>query len=180
MDAIKTQYSDDPWLSALPIGGNAADWLTDPGLLTDDVRRSCDDPLVLRVLHDCRAELPASVHAALPGAFSTMGWQREISMRAGDMLVVHARTFAPAETVTAHAWLESLGERPLGHALAKLGDNARVAMQYCDSSLISGDLAPPDECDGWSRRSLFEFDGLPLMLFEHFTAALLQRERRRT
>ncbi|MEO0574049.1 MAG: chorismate lyase [Pseudomonadota bacterium] len=176
---MSTESGDMLWQHALPMAGNAADWLGDPGLLTDDVRRSCDDPLVLSVLHDGRARLPANVHAALPGAFSREGWQREISMRAGEMLVVHARTFAPAETIAAHDWLESLGTSPLGHALAKLGDAARVDMQYCDSTLITGDLAPPAECDGWSRRSLFEFDGLPLMLFEHFTAALLQRARLR-
>ncbi|MEL6868482.1 MAG: chorismate lyase [Pseudomonadota bacterium] len=174
-----TSHDNNPWRAALPMSGNAADWLGDPGLLTDDVRRSCTGPLTLDIIHDGRALLPDIVTAALPGTFSNAGWHREISMRMNGVLVVHARTFAPRETLDAHPWLEALGTNPLGHALAKMGDAARVDMQFCESSVLQGELAPPATCDGWSRRSLFQFDTLPLLLFEHFTTALLTQRRRR-
>ncbi|MEM8546544.1 MAG: chorismate lyase [Pseudomonadota bacterium] len=157
--------------------GHAADWLTQPGLVTRAVQRAAGAPLLLDVLQEGNATFGPDVLHVLPPGSTTTGWEREIIMHANGQTLVHATTSVPATTLAAEPWLATLGKRPLGYALARHPAAHRTRMLYCRSDRLPGGQVPRTGPDGWSRRSLFDLDGHALLLIEHFAATLLNWPR---
>ncbi|MEM1440321.1 MAG: chorismate lyase [Pseudomonadota bacterium] len=160
------------WQATAPVTGDFADWLVSERLMTPDIRRSFEAPVRIEVLAEGATALPDEVAALVAGNDAAAGWLREIVMYSGDTLLVHALCYAPERTLAAHPWLMDLGANPLGGQLAQRNDVARVAQHYSRSdALTAGDARVG--AGGWSRRSLFDIGGAPLVLFEHLSAGFV-------
>lgn len=165
-----------PWDFAVDIDGTLRDWLVSDRLMTPDIRRSFADPLRISVLREEQVRLPADVIEVMADCPDD-GWLREITMHAGDTLLVHALCFAPESTCLHHPWLLSLGEQPLGGTLAALDDVHRVSKSYCRSDRLADGIRSMAGAGAWSRRSLFDLQGTPLVLVEHLSTALTSHTR---
>lgn len=165
------------WLPGSALGcyeGDAAlrSWLLTPGLLTQRIREAAGEAYSMRVLHEGPAPTAAAgddVRGATPDHL------REIEMRCGGALWLHARTRVPAATLAAQPWLGRVGTRTLGEAL---GEHTAVlerepflyAMLSADAPVVAracalADIAPRPL---WVRRSAFRADGAPFELEEVF------------
>ncbi|MEO0617239.1 MAG: chorismate lyase [Pseudomonadota bacterium] len=164
------------WLATAAVTGDFADWLVSERLMTPDIQRSFEAPVHIRVLAEGATALPDEV-AALVAESDAAGWLREIVMYSGDTLLVHALCYAPERTLAAHPWLMDLGANPLGGQLAQRDDVARVAQHYSRSDVLANGNARVG-AGGWSRRSLFDIGGAPLVLFEHLSAGFVGVPRR--
>lgn len=165
-----------PWAFAANIDGTLGDWLVSDRLMTPDIRRSFSDAVRITVLREDRVALPADVIDVI-GDCPADGWLREITMHAGETLLVHALCFVPAATSDQHPWLMALGNQPLGGKLAELDGVSRVSKSYCPAERLGDDVASLAGPGAWSRRSLFDLQGAPLVLIEHLSAALTERPR---
>ncbi|MEM6818270.1 MAG: chorismate lyase [Pseudomonadota bacterium] len=160
------KFDDDQWRPIADVDGHYADWLVRRGLLTPDLRASFADPVVVDLLKEGTRAAP-SWALSLLGAADRDGWYREITLGVGGTVLVHAACFAPSRTLRQHPWIQELGTQPLGSTLARIPDTTRAEMLFAPGSAL-GDSA----ADGWSRRSVFDVAGAPLMLVEHLAAEL--------
>ena len=122
-----------PWTFAANIDGTLGDWLVSDRLMTPDIRRSFAESVRITVLREDHVAMPSDVIdviADCPGD----GWLREITMHAGQTLLVHALCFVPAATSDQHPWLLALGDQPLGGKLAELDGVSRVSQSYCQAA----------------------------------------------
>lgn len=163
------------WQATAAVTGYFADWLVSERLMTPDIKRSFEAPVRIEVLAEGATALPDEVTTLVAGN-DAMGWLREIVMYSGDTLLVHALCYAPERTLAAHPWLMDLGANPLGGQLAQRDDVARVAQHYSRSDALANGEARVG-AGGWSRRSLFDIGGAPLVLFEHLSAGFVDVPR---
>ena len=88
-----------PLISSPEVPEEVRSWLAETGSLTARVRERCDGRFRLRVIGE---------------AWYEKHWQRDIAMYCDETPLLFARTLVPCETLIAHPWLTTLGERPLG------------------------------------------------------------------
>ncbi len=168
--------AETEWANSVDVVGTAAGWLASDRLMTPDIRRSFDTDVRITVLREDNVTLPNDVRDVIDNC-PAEGWLREITMHVGDTLLVHALCFAPLTTCERHPWLTTLGDAPLGGQLAQLGDVSRVSKSYCRADALASDVASRAGHGAWSRRSLFDIQGEPLVLIEHLSAALTSQPR---
>ncbi|MEL6215519.1 MAG: chorismate lyase [Pseudomonadota bacterium] len=160
------KFDDELWRPIADVDGHYADWLVRRGLLTPDLQASFADPVVVDLLDEGTRTAPTWALNLLDPA-DRDGWYREITLGVGDTVLVHAACFAPSRTLHQHPWLQELGTQPLGSTLARIPNTMRAEMLFAPGSALSTTAV-----DGWSRRSVFDVAGAPLMLVEHLAAEL--------
>ena len=106
---------------------------------------------------------------------TTTAQVREVILWCNDMPCVYAQSWLPQHTVNRFKPLADLGERPLGdyifrQAGLKRGTIEAAQLQVSGSSL--SDLAGTSPC--YARRSVFQLNGLPLLVAEVFLPATAQ------
>ena len=149
-----TGYRPDPVLHS---------WLTAGGLLTERLQRLAGAGFRLEELSRVAGE---------PSRGDTL---RRVILWCGANACVYAETSLPASTVSAHPWLATLGEAPLGNTLSARLDARRGAFEYI--LLRPEDYPaqiPADTADQlWARRSAFLTEPEPLTVTEIFLPGLL-------
>ncbi|MEL7022478.1 MAG: chorismate lyase [Pseudomonadota bacterium] len=156
------------WQPHAAVDGHYADWLLRRGLLTPDLQASLGEAVAIDVLSEGYRSAPSWTADLVPSE-PALGWCREITMSFGGRVYVHAECYAPAATIRAHRWLESLGAKPLGGALAELPDTRRTSMAFSNDAQAGNTRV---ESSAWARRSVFEVQGHPLFLIEYLSPAL--------
>lgn len=143
-------YAGDPRLRS---------WLLTPGLLTQRFRDTCGPTFRVRRLPE-----------------RTIGAQlwREVEMCQGDRAWVFARTRFPLATLAAEPWLATIGDTPLGEAVAAHGGVTRSEFEYSELGAHHDVVAcalrqaalPPQSL--WTRRSEFRVHAHSFHLQEVF------------
>lgn len=137
----------------------------------------------VRVLRDRSGQLLPD-EAMLLGRRRGRARVREVVLYAGRLPVLAARTVCIARRLLAHSQLISLGRRALGELLFAHGrprwlqrEHARIGPGMRLDSLVRQAVPDPPafvrRCH--ARRTLFLFDGLPLLVTEIFLPAMLHR-----
>lgn len=167
-----------PRVRALPL--EWADWLFDPGSLTQRLRRKCPNHFCVHVLHQGWARPTLDETRALGLRSNAWAWIREVRLMCGEQPWVFARTLIPPTTLRGRGRrLIHLGNRPLGQVLfadprIRRGpvEIARLVVgQKLHRRAFIGLVEPPDAI--WGRRSIFWIDGHhPLLVCEIFLPAL--------
>ncbi|MBS1200131.1 MAG: chorismate lyase [Proteobacteria bacterium] len=104
-------------------------WLTEPGLVTERVRRHCGGEFGLRVV-DERHDVLSAADAAALGVTDLSAFVREIELTCDDTACVFAQTLVPAATLAAEPWLALLGRDAIGSRLASLGGAVRDPLEF--------------------------------------------------
>jgi chorismate-pyruvate lyase len=151
-------------------------WLTCDGLLTERLQRLPGVRLEVLAETDVRLT-PRQRH--LVGTRDTSGRLREISLQSGDTRYVFATSLIPDSLVRTYAWLEELGEQPLGATLTAHLKVPRSKFRFrklaadeplAEQAAVEGNCGPL-----WSRQSTFQLpDGL-ILVSEVFLPALAPR-----
>jgi chorismate--pyruvate lyase len=154
-------------------------WLTEAGLLTERIRRSCAGDFGLRVV-DERHDLLSPQDATALRVQDLSAFVREVELTCDDAARVFAQTLVPAATLAAEPWLALLGNDPLGPRLATLGGALRDPLEF--TLLGPGDAllaracrqmpAPPGTL--WARRARYRLATHCLMVQEVFLPGVLQ------
>jgi len=148
-------------------------WLTEPGLLTERVRRGCAGEFGLRVV-DERHDLLAPEDAAALRVQDLSAFVREVELTCDGAARVFAQTLVPAATLAAEPWLALLGNDPLGPRLALLGGALRDPLEYarlspgeplCGRALHDSD---PGRVGLWARRARYRLGPHCLVVQEVF------------
>ena len=173
-------WSSRPFARPFALPAGLADWLFDPGSLTQRLRRSCPARFCVRVLHQSWARPSRDETRALGLRLDAWTWIREVQLLCGEQPWVFARTLIPAATLRGRGRrLTRLGSRPLGQVLFADPKVHRgpveiapiVAGQRLHQHAFAGFAEPPDAI--WGRRSVFWIDGrCPLLVCEIFLPAL--------
>ena len=165
---------DAHWQDAatLRLPAELAGWILEPASLTARLKRHCS-AFRVQLLNERAARLPAFLRPLLPDADA--GQLREVMLWCDDMPCVYAQSWLPQHTVNSFKPLADLGERPLGdyifqQAGLKRGTIEAAQLQVSGSSL--SDLAGTSPC--YARRSVFQLNGLPLLVAEVFLPATAQ------
>jgi chorismate--pyruvate lyase len=161
----------DGWLPAAPAA--AADWLREPGLLTERLRACCAGATGLTVISEAEAPLAAD-DAAVLRAPGSSAYVREIELTCDGRPWVFAQTLIPQATLARQRWLASLGRAALGERLAAVAGIERGPLEF--ARLVAGDRlyrrALRDRHDPpaalWARRSWFAIEGDRLLVQEVF------------
>ena len=157
-------------------------WLTDPGSLTERIRRRCDTFAVLMLRQ--RLAVPHADEAALLGLRrGELAWLREVLLVADGVPVVFARSILPRRNLRG-AWrlFHGIGARPLGAALfadprirraplAYIRLDRRDARYHCAHAALAPAALPPIL---WARRSLFRLRGRALLISEVFLPTIVE------
>ena len=167
-----------PWSERLdgfdaPVGKAAADWLQEPGLLTERLRACCGGRPGLVVVAEYEAPISAADAAQLRAAGNAT-FVREIELTCDGRPWIFAQTLIPQATLARHRWLSTLGEAALGERLASIPGIMRGPLEFArlgrPSALYQRALCrradPPPAL--WARRSWFAIDGDRLMVQEAF------------
>ena len=171
------RWTQDP--AALEAGAAVREWLTEPGLLTERVRRGCAGAFGLRVV-DERHGLLAPLDAEALQVQDLSAFVREVELTCDGAARVFAQTLVPAATLAAEPWLALLGNDPLGPRLATLGGALRDPLEFSlltpDDSLYDRacrDLrTPPGHL--WARRARYRLATHCLIVQEVFLPGVLQ------
>jgi chorismate--pyruvate lyase len=169
------------WTTALeslhpdPMAGG---WLTEPGLLTERVRRHCGGEFGLRVVDERRDVLSAADADALDVA-DLSAFVREVELTCDHTTCVFAQTLVPAATLTAEPWLAALGKDALGPRLASLGGAVRDPLEF--ARLTPGDALfaraarglPVEPPALWARRARYRLATHCLIVQEVFLPGAL-------
>ena len=153
-------------------------WLTEPGLLTERVRRHCSGESGLRIVDERRGVLSAA-DAATMGVADLSAFVREVELTCDHTPCVFAQTLVPAATLAAEPWLAALGKEALGPRLASLGGAVRDPLEF--ARLTPGDalfaraardlpVSPPAL---WARRARYRLATHCLVVQEVFLPGAL-------
>jgi chorismate lyase len=132
-------------------------WLTEPGLLTERMRRECGTAFRLNVIDE---------------SLSSTEFRRAIELLVDDRAWIYAETTVPAATLQQHDWLRRLGTRPLGEWLRDRPDITREDLEFCrvydDDAQVARALsrAQIDSQPLWVRRTRLAVAGAPFVLHE--------------
>ncbi len=178
---VEKQETSARWSGCLPasVPAGLAAWLADDGLLTPRIRSFQPAGFRLSVHAEYRRPLRQEERRLLDPA-SGDALVREISMGGAAGEVVVAESVIPATTLDRFPGLAALGERPLGEALAKLGEMHRSRFEY--AVFEPGQASYPALPDGmtpqrlFGRRSVIRVAGAPILVFEYFTVGLATPE----
>lgn len=170
-----------PWSGTLPasVPAGLIGWLADHGLLTPRIRSFQPASFRLAVHAESRRPLGAEERDLLDDD-DGVALVREISMggAAGELVV--ASSIIPATTLARLPSLATLGDRPLGEALARLKDVSREPFEY--AVFEPGDSGYPDLPERmaperlFARRSVIRAAGAPILVVEYFPASLAAPE----
>lgn len=154
------------------------EWLLEPGSLTRKLQTERDGAFRLELIEQVSEPLPHGIAALLDAHAGDPGHRRDVRLHAGAAACIYASSFWPERTERDQAWLESLGERPLGDALFTHPDASRGPIEVAE--VIPGDplmrrigtsAAPTGSV--WARRSVFRIGGAaPLLVHEFFLPVL--------
>ena len=168
-----TRWSEhlDAWLPAAPAA--AAEWLREPGLLTERLRACCAGATGLVVVSEAEAPLTAE-DAVLLHAPGSTAFVREVELTCGGRPWIFAQTLVPAATLARQRWLASLGRTALGERLAAVPGIERGPLEFARLSAgdrlharaLHGRMDPPAAL--WARRSWFAIAGDRLLVQEVF------------
>jgi chorismate--pyruvate lyase len=171
------RWTPDP--AALEADRVVLGWLTEPGLLTERVRRGCDGEFGLRVV-DERHDLLDPADAGALGVQDLSTFVREVELTCDGAARVFAQTLVPAATLAAEPWLALLGNDPLGPRLATLGGALRDPLEFAELGPGDGLFAracretrfPPRSL--WARRARYRLATHCLIVQEVFLPGVLQ------
>jgi len=171
------RWTPDP--AALEADRAVLAWLTEPGLLTERVRRGCTGEFGLRVV-DERQDLLDPADAAALGVQDLSTFVREVELTCDGAARVFAQTLVPAATLAAEPWLALLGNDPLGPRLAILGGALRDPLEFTRLGPADGLFAracrdtrvPPRSL--WARRARYRLATHCLIVQEVFLPGVLQ------
>jgi chorismate--pyruvate lyase len=171
------RWTPDP--STLEADAVAFGWLTEPGLLTERVRRGCSGEFGLRVV-DERHDLLAPQDAEALRVRDLSAFVREVELTCDGAARVFAQTLVPAATLVAEPWLALLGNDPLGPRLAMLGGALRDPLEFTllrpDDALFARACretpVPPEGL--WARRARYRLATHCLIVQEVFLPGVLQ------
>jgi chorismate lyase len=141
-------YEGDPLLRS---------WLTEPGLLTERMRRECGTAFRLNVIGESR---------------SPAGFSRTIELLVDERPWIYAETTVPTDTLREHDWLRRLGTRPLGEWLRERSDITREELEFCrvydDDAQVARALSRAQIAAQplWVRRTRLAVAGAPFVLHE--------------
>ncbi len=161
----------DDWTPAAP--GAAANWLREPGLLTERLRACCAGETGLVIVSQAEAPLAAE-DAVLLGAPVAAAFVREVELTCDGRPWVFAQTLIPQAMLARQGWLATLGRAALGERLASVPGIERGPLEY--ARLAAGDRLylralrerPHPPAALWARRSWFAIEGQRLLVQEVF------------
>lgn len=169
------------WLdaAALPLPADDArrSWLTEPGSLTRRLQAERSGAFSLELIAQVAEPLGELAAAQLGCAAGDAGHRREVRLLAGGAPCIYACSYWPEVTGQDQAWLDGLGERPLGDALFTHPASERGAISCLHLAPGGPQLAALGAADAaggvWGRRSVFRLAGRdPLLVHEFFLPAL--------
>lgn len=148
-------------------------WLSEYQSMTKQLTAAAGVPLQVEVLSSINQVPHHEERLFLTIASRKRAYIREVLMYGESSAWMYGRTIIPAATLkNAGAQLKLLGDKPLGKVLFHHNPNAR---QFIEVARISRQhhLYPQfnfdaEETQLWARRSLFLFEGAPLMVQEVF------------
>lgn len=151
----------------------AAEWLAEPGLLTERLRACCDGTPGLSIISLAEAPLGPQDAAVLQTS-DAAAFVREIELTCDGRPWVFAQTLVPHATLARQRWLTTLGRAALGERLAATPGLVRGPLEFArlvpaDSlyqRALRGQRDLPAEL--WARRSWFAIDGDRLLVQEVF------------
>ncbi|MEJ2604053.1 MAG: chorismate lyase [Gammaproteobacteria bacterium] len=177
MLSVERHETSGRWSRSLPasLPAGLAAWLADGGLLTPRMRSFQPSSFRLSVHAEYRRALREAECRLLDGVTGD-ALVREISMGGAAGEVVVAESVIPVTTLDRFPRLGTLGEQPLGEALARLGEVRRSHFEYAvfepgeDGFPTLPERMAPERL--FARRSVIRAVGAPILVLEYFTAAL--------
>lgn len=183
MSAVEQPGVETGWRAAgeaADAAGPWADWLLEPGSLTQRLRERCHPQVRVKVLEQERVSLEPDMAAVLDSEVGSPALRREVVLVAADVPRIYARTLVPQRTLDTHPWLAELGENPLGDALftAKDRERSEIEVAHLDrgDALVrrAAQVIGYDLDTIWARRSLYRLAGAPLSVCECFLPGVLE------
>jgi chorismate-pyruvate lyase len=161
------------WLSQdeLPLAADdpRRGWLGEPGSLTAKLKEERPGAFRLELIAQVAEPLSAEFADLLDAAPGSPGHRREVKLYAGGSPCIFACSVWPEVTERDQAWLDDLGERPLGDALFAHPAARRSPIDVArtvESGSSDGEAI-------WARRSVFRLgDTAPLLVHEFFLPGL--------
>jgi len=167
----------DLWMRGRDLEGHLparlADWLNEPGLLTDRIHARSGAPVAVRVVEEHLAFLSHEQKALLEASADNC-FARRIELVSAGRPWVYAETLIPDHTLELHPWLAELGDSSLGATLAECRDVSRGPFEFAplpaSHPLAAQALARLNESAEviWARRSWFALHGRRLLVQELF------------
>lgn len=149
--------------NTLTLPAALAPWILEPASLTARLKRHCQR-FHLQVLQEYSAVLPGFLQPLLPG--TTTAQVREVVLWCNDMPCVYAQSWLPEQTITTLRPLADLGERPLGDYIFQHKSLRRGTIEAAQLDVLLPQLKIAAHC--YARRSVFQLEGLPLLVAEAF------------
>ncbi|MFT5519946.1 MAG: chorismate--pyruvate lyase [Enterobacterales bacterium] len=177
----KVVMPTDQWISLADVQNNLAkteanmvqfQWLSDQGSMTNRLIAAAEFPLTVKVTSSSEQDIDTEERAFLK-ITTTQSYVREVLMSIDNNPWLYGRTIIPHQTLQGDgSEIKLLGDKPLGQLLFKNGLNSR---QFIEVATITKNhhLYPHFAMDGelenlWARRSMFLFNGSPLLVQEVF------------
>ena len=147
-------------------------WLSDQGSMTHRLTEATDFPLTVKVMSSSDQDIDNEERSFLK-IVAAQSYVREVLMSIDNQPWLYGRTIIPDQTLQGDgSELKLLGDKPLGQLLFKNELNSR---QLIEVATITKNhyLYPHFAMDGelqnlWARRSMFLFNGSPLLVQEVF------------
>lgn len=162
------------WQSAqsMALPAMLAPWILEPASLTARLRRHCQQ-FQVQVLQQQQLALPDFLQAGLGGPQPAL--LREVILWCNNLPCVYAQSWLPQSTLQALSPLAQLGDTPLGDYIFQHASLTRGPIEAAVLPICLPDTAA-QQC--YSRRSVFQLQGHPLLVAEAFlpAMALLQPE----
>lgn len=150
-------------------------WLSEPGLMTQRLRRCSQDQLHLRVLFQGWQVPRASERNVLGLAENTLALIRETELCCQNEVWIYARSVIPSESLSgANQILGGLGTSPIGDELAKDPNLKRRCFEVAQLEADDQDYEAAVRClktppaTLWARRTLVYLREKPLLINEVF------------
>lgn len=157
-------------------------WLRDQGSLTAAIIAHCQSQFSVALLGQYRARALPSEVRLLGIKSNEFAIVREVKLQCGDQTWVFARTVLPTSSLKGKARkLAYLGNRPLGAVLfaSHSTQRRRIEMARFDArhTLFKAATSHLEQQpnDLWGRRTLFMYEGKPLLVNEIFLPDITRR-----
>ena len=158
--------------STQPLPPSLAAWILEPASLTARLKQHCQQFRV-QVLNQQLSALPAFLQPLLPDTATAQ--LREVILWCNELPCVYAQSWLPQHTINTLTPLAELGERPLGDYIFQQPGLIRGSIDAAVLEL-SGSALTAFGAKGlsYARRSVFQLNGLPLLVAEVFLPAVAQ------
>lgn len=173
----------DQWFSLTDVQKNLSktdreqsqyQWLSELGSMTNRLIVAAEFPLMVKVLSSTDQDIDIEECSFLKITESQQAYVREVMMSIDGSSWLYGRSVIPQQTLDGQGGgeLKLLGEKPLGQLLFKNELNSREFIEVANITK-NHHLYPHFALDGrqenlWARRSMFIFNGSPLMVQEVF------------